>query len=110
VKSGPDVQATPAADIEIDGHVGKVVDLQLSPRYTRSCLGAAAPIEDVLMSTFPRDFGFYTLSLEGTERVRLVLLDLGGGDVVGIAIEASPANWQAMLNDATPIVQSFTFK
>jgi hypothetical protein len=110
VQAGPDVQATPAADIRIDGHVGKVVDLQLSPRYTRSCPGAAAPIEDVLMSTFPHDFSFYTLSLEGTERVRLILLDLGGGDVVGIAIEASAANWQAMLNDATPIVQSFTFK
>jgi hypothetical protein len=110
VQSGPDLQATPASDVEIDGHVGKVVDLQLSPRYKGSCPGGAAPIEDVLMSTFPRDFSFYTLSLEGTERVRLILLDLGGGDVVGIAIEASPANWQAMLNDATPIIQSFTFK
>jgi hypothetical protein len=110
VKSGPDVQATPAADIEIDGHVGKVIDLQLSPRYTGSCPGVPAPIEDLLMSTFPKDFAFYALTLEGTERTRLILVDLGGGDVVGIAIEASPANWQPMLNDAMPIIQSFTFK
>jgi len=105
LRSVPDLTTTGAGDITIDGHLGKVVDLQLKASST-----ACGRSEELLVTPFGQDFAWYTLGLQGTQRTRLILLDLGPGSVVGIAIEGSPESTDTMLRDAMPIVQSFRFK
>jgi hypothetical protein len=49
--------------------------------------------------------------LLGAERQRLILVDLGDGDVVGIMIRTSdPTAFDAFTAEAMPIVESFRFK
>ena len=51
------------------------------------------------------------MGLGGTEQIRLILLDLGGGLTVAIVVNSSdPARFQALIDQAMPIVSSFTFK
>ena len=109
LQARPGIATSGLADITIDGHAGKVIDLHLQASYTGRCDGPA-PAQDYFASTLGADFAFYWVGLTGTQRTRLILLDLGAGDVVGIAIEAGPKTWDAMLQDAMPIIQSFTFE
>jgi hypothetical protein len=46
-----------------------------------------------------------------TDRMRVVLLDLGDGDVLLVTIIArDPADFNALMDEAMPIVESLTFK
>ncbi len=109
LRSTPGLSVTSVGETTIGGHTGAVVDLRLTSSAKVSCSGSG-PSEDFLVTPFGRDFSWYTLGLAGTQRTRLILLDVGPGSVVGIAIEAGAANWDAMLHDATPIVASFKFE
>ena len=49
-------------------------------------------------------------AIAGVERERLILLDLGQGDVVAIRIFShDPARFDALVAEAMPIVESFRF-
>ena len=46
-----------------------------------------------------------------TDKVRIVLLDLGDGDVLLVTITArDPADFDALMDETMPIVESLTFK
>ena len=109
VSPASDLTTSSVGNVAIDGHPGIAVDLRLKPSSKVSCWGTD-PAQEFLGTPFGHDFSWYTLGLAGTQRTRLILVDLGGDSVVGIAIEASASSWDAMLNDATPIVQSFHFE
>jgi hypothetical protein len=98
-----------ADPVTIDGHPGTAVDVRLKPSSTVSCWGSG-PSEEFLVTPFGEDFAWYTFGLQGDQRTRLILFDLGPDSVVGIAISASASNWDAMLRDATPIFESFHFE
>jgi len=109
LRSVPDLTTSSVGDVAIDGNPGIAVDLRLKASSKVSCWGTG-PAGEFLGTPFGQDFSWYTLGLAGTQRTRLILVDLGGDSVVGIAIEAGASSWDAMLNDATPIVQSFHFE
>jgi hypothetical protein len=109
VSSQPGIEASEISDATIDDYDGKMVDLQLATPYTGGCPGSPRG-QNLLVSSLGRDFADYQVGLHGTQQTRLILVAIGGSDVVGIAIEASGPDWEAELDAALPIVHSFTFK
>jgi hypothetical protein len=96
-----DLETTVPMDIEIDGHPGRWVDLRVDPERTSEC--------EELEFVKPSDGG--PVAIVGKERQRLVLLDLGQGDVAGIRIfSRDPADFDAFVADAMPVIESFEFE
>jgi hypothetical protein len=106
----PSLQASEPTKISIDGHPGTVLDLRLAPTWTGRCPGGNRPATVILTeSGFHLDS--YTVGLSGEERIRLVLLDLGRDDVVGIVIDSSqPDRFDGLVASAMPIVESLAFR
>jgi hypothetical protein len=51
------------------------------------------------------------VGIAGTERQRLILLDLGDRDLLGIRIfSRDPGRFEAFVDEAMPIIQSFRFE
>jgi hypothetical protein len=106
----PPIALTPAQPITIDGHPGQVVDLQLSDSWTDRCPGDAEPSSMLFTQAGDRDDP-YGVSLVGKERMRLVLLDLGDDNVLGIVIDSSdPDRFDTLAAQAMPIIESFRIK
>jgi len=101
--------SSPAA-ITIGGYSGQMLDVRLSPSWTASCPGDADP-SVALLTEAAFHLDSYTIRLVGSERLRLILLDLGKGDVVGIALDSSlPGRFDGLLESGMPVVESFHFK
>jgi hypothetical protein len=99
----PGLVATSPKAITIDGHAGQWLDLRVDPAWKRGCDSQTTPIVTYLNPT--------VVGVGGAERARLILVDLGGGHVVGVVIRtADPTAFDAFVSSAMPIVQSFTFK
>jgi hypothetical protein len=109
VTGQPGIDASEVSDATVDGYDGKMVDLQLVQSFSGGCAGST-PGENFFVSSLGRDFADYSVGLYGNQKTRLILFSPGGGDVVGIAIEASAPDWEAALNAALPIVHSFTLE
>ena len=50
------------------------------------------------------------MGIAGTDRQRVILVDLGNGDLIGIVVSSPPAQFDAFVAQATPIIQSFKFR
>jgi hypothetical protein len=85
----------------IDGHPAQWLDVRMDPAWTKKCTDGTGPIVTYMMPG---------TAVMGTERERLILVDLGDGDVLQILVWAKD---QAIFDDfvprAIPIVQSFKF-
>ncbi len=86
IRSLPLVSSGDPAAVTIEGHQATMIDLQFDPTRTASCPGDARPSTLLFVPSGRRD-DEYAIGIDAAERIRLILLDLGGGDVVGIAIE-----------------------
>jgi hypothetical protein len=99
----PGLRATDPMGITIAGHSGKSVDLSLEPDWT------GTPDCDVLEFIKASDGG--PVAIAGVIRERLILLNLGQGDVLAIRIfTRDPARFDAVVAEAMPIIESFRFK
>ncbi len=97
----PGVTTTAPTSITIDGHPGRSLDIRIDPAGKR-CKGETTPS----FSYLGPDIG-----LLGGERHRLILLDLGDGDVLAIVIRTTdPAAFDAFVVEAMPIVESLRFE
>ena len=99
--------------ITIDGHAGKMVDVTIAPSWTGSC--PEVPDRILLLFTETgRDMtgsGLEQPGLWRSDKMRLVLLDLGDGDVLLIDILARDTNaFDRIVAEAMTIVESLTFK
>jgi hypothetical protein len=102
----PAIAMTTSTPITIDGKDGLMVDVQLSDSWTDRCPGDPEPSALLFTQEGDREDG-YTLGIVGNERMRLILLDLGDGNVLGIAIDSSdPDRFNDLVTQATPIVES----
>jgi hypothetical protein len=110
LRAQPSLVAGVPEPITIDGHPGQMLDLRLSPSWTERCPGEAEP-SAVILTEAAFHLDSYTVGLVGPEQLRLVLLDLGNDDVVGIALDSSlPDRFEGLVETATPIVESFRFR
>jgi hypothetical protein len=113
VTQHPGLVASSPQPITIDGHAGQMVDVSIAPSWTGGC--PEVPDRILLLFTETgRDMtgsGLEQPGLWKTDKMRLVLLDLGDGDVMLIDLLArDPANFDALVTEAMPIVESLTFK
>jgi hypothetical protein len=95
------VTTTPTA-ITIDGHPGQWLDVRIDPAWTKTCGGpVTTPIVTYMMPG---------TGIRGTERERLILLDLGDGDALQIVVwTKDQATFDTFITEAMPIIQSFRF-
>ncbi len=102
LRTVPGLITSKPTTISIDGHSGQWLDLSVDSGWKRSCDGETKPIIAYLNPG---------AAISGTERERLILLDLGDGDVLAIVLWASDqAAFDAFVPEAMSIVESFRFK
>ena len=98
----PGLVTTAPKAITIDGHPGQWVDIRLDPAWTSTCPEEARPVVAYLNPG---------VAISNVERERLILVDLGSGDVIAIAVwTRDQASFDAFLPEAMPIIESFQFK
>ena len=103
LRTVPGLVTTAPKAITIDGHPGKWLDVRLNPAWKRAC-----PPDETRPIVAYFNPG---IAISNIERERLVLLDLGGGDVIAIVVwTANQAAFDALIPEAMPIIQSFTFE
>lgn len=116
VRSRPSLVTTAPTPITIGGFSGQWIDIKLAPEWTGTCPDPSRPAATlrptaVYLSEGGNDAQGWNLSVQGVEQQRLILLDLGDGDVVAIAIDSThPDRYQELVTEAMPIVASFRFK
>jgi hypothetical protein len=107
----PGLDAGEPTPITINGRVGQMIDVKLATDWTATCAGFTDGSPGALLFTeigTPDDFSW---AIGPDQRERIILLDIGGGQVVLIDISASqPAAFDALVADAMPIIQSFEFE
>jgi hypothetical protein len=105
------LDVTEPVEVTIGGYPGKMVDLRLASGWAGRCTGQTQPSLEFFTATDSANFVRVGLTLVGAERIRLILLDLGGGDVVAFLFDSSdPSRFDELVADGMPIVQSFTFR
>jgi hypothetical protein len=99
----PGLIATDPRPITIGGMPGRWFDLRADPAFTTGCHENRTTIVEYQTAMYS--------GLLGSERQRLIYLDLGDGDVLSITIRtANPADFDAFVAEALPIVESLTFE
>jgi hypothetical protein len=102
LRTVPGLIATAPTAITIHGHPGQWLDLRRNPEWTKTCEGSTEPLVTFLNPG---------IAVGDDQRVRLILLDLGDGDVVATGVwTRDQATLEAFLPEAMPIVESLTFK
>jgi hypothetical protein len=102
------LDASAPTAITIDGHSGQWLDIGVALSWTASCPSETQPIAVFL--TEAGNAGD-TFAIVGGARVRLVFLDLGGGDIVMVDVYSSdPARFDSLAAQAMHIIQTFQFE
>ena len=113
VAAHPGLTIGPPEHLTIDGHPGRRIDVSIAPSWTTSCPEVTDPIV-ILFTEAGRDMtgsGREQPGLWRTDKTRIVLLDLGDGDVLLVTITArDPADFDGLMAETMPIVESLTFK
>lgn len=106
------VATTTPKPITIDGHAGTWLDLAVAPTWTGTCPGSPSrtPVAVLFGNEASVGSDSYGVGLTGSERERLILVDVGG-QVVAIVIDATdPSTFDTFASQAMSIVESFRFK
>ena len=86
-----------------------MLDVRLDPSWTQACPGETQP--SVAFFGQQRLLTSYQVGLVGGEQARLILLDIGKGDVLGIEIRSTyPDRFATLVSAAMPIVESLRVK
>ena len=102
LRTVPGLVTTAPTAITVDGNPAKWLDVRIDPTWKKTCPGETAPMVTYLNPG---------TAVSGAERERLILIDLGGGDVIATVVWArDQATFDAFITEAMPIVQSFTFE
>ena len=110
LRAQPSLEAGTPEPIAIDGHPGQMLDLRLRPSWSGQCPGDAQP-SAVILTEAAFHLDSYTIGLVGREQLRLILLDLGNDDVVGIVIDSSrPDRFDGLIESAMPILERLRFR
>jgi hypothetical protein len=110
VRGRPSLVTTTPTPITIGGHSGVWTDVKVAPSWTTTCPDTSQPTA-IFMAQSGSGSNGWDLGVIGAERMRLILLDIGGGSTLVIAIDSTdPARFQSLVDQAMPIVSSFTFK
>ena len=106
IRQVPGLVTSEPTEMTVGGHAAQWLDVSLDPAWTAGCPDVEPVVEFLLQA---RDrFG---IGSPGDDRQRLILVDLGDGDILGIQIYSSdPADFEGFVAEAMPIVSSFAFE
>lgn len=97
--------------ITVDGHPAKWIDIKIAPGWTKTCPDSGGTPTAVFLAHPANGLSGYSLGLSGTEQDRMIFVDLGGGNVVLIAVDSSdPSHFNELDAQAMPIISTFAFK
>jgi hypothetical protein len=108
----PGLAAGDPTRMVVGGRPAIAIDLAIEPAWTRTggCPNDPADTPMVTLLVSADGSSGYDWSLFGSERMRVILVDLGPGGVLAIAIDTTdPATFDDLLAQAMPIVESFRF-
>ncbi len=109
----PGLHTTQPVTRELGGRPAILVDVRLDPAWTRTGTCPNDPPGVPTVGLFVSGVGGssdYDWGIYGDERMRLILVDLGTGGVLAVAIDTTfPERWEELLDGAMPIVESFRF-
>jgi hypothetical protein len=112
LKHEPALAVSELASATVGGYPARVLDLRLDPKWTGQCpdIGIAFTYLGGTFGSTPGS-SWYSLAIATGERQRLMLVDLGQGDVVAIVIDSSSsARFSSLVDAAQQIIQSIEFK
>ena len=96
--------------LTVAGYPAVALDVQLAAGYTAVCSGESVPSADYLLLRDDSGHGF-TPRLRGPEVARLILVDIGGGDLLAVLIDSSdPARFDDLVAASMPIVTSLVIR
>jgi hypothetical protein len=102
LRSVPGLITTEPTAITVDGHSGLSLEVRLDPAWTKPCDGETEP----LVTYFNPG-----IAVGPDQRERLILVDLGDGDVVAIEVWTRGATtFDAFIPEAMSVIDSFSFK
>jgi hypothetical protein len=106
----PGLIASAPHSITVDGHPGEWLDLRESPSWTTVCSGGPGPEADYLAGPGASDPAI--LGTVGTAvRQRIILLDLGSGDLIAIQVSTTSADqFDSFAAESMAVIDSFRFK
>jgi hypothetical protein len=113
VTGNPNVTAGKPQPITIGGQAGKYLDVQIAPGADAGCPDVDGDLVWLFTESGPdmTGSGLEQYGLWKTSKARVILLDLGGGDVVLIGVHAfDRASFETLLPEAMPIINSITFE
>jgi hypothetical protein len=112
--SHPGIEGDDRGSIEIDGHAGAWIDVRLRTKWTGSCpdwTDRPVPDAQLFMDESGNRDEWGAVGPFGSQRMRLIVLDLGDGASVLIVLVADDAErFPELVSRAMPIVQSFRFR
>jgi hypothetical protein len=113
------LSASAVQDITIDGHPGKWIDVRVASGSNGSCVGGHLTIPlvtEAVGSAGSVGDAPYTVGISGQSRYRIIFVDIGksdqGTEMTAMILITAPdkATFDAFIDQAMPIVQSFHFK
>jgi hypothetical protein len=102
----PRLTATPAGSVAVGDQTGLSLDIQVAPTWTGTCAWSNGKPAALLLLATDQGPGF---GLGGTERGRIVLVDVGASAVSIIISSADDSTQAAILATAMPIVETVQF-
>ncbi len=102
LQSVPGLNTTEPTPITIGGHGGQMLDLERDPAWTATCEGSTERLVTFLNPG---------LAVGEAQRNRVILLDIGDGDVVAIGVwTRDQATFDAFVPEAMQVIGSFQFE
>jgi hypothetical protein len=98
----PALDATAPRPVRLGAATGSYVDVQVAANWDQRC-----PYGLTLVTGSPDDPQSW--SINKTRKERLYVLDLPSGDTVTIVISAPAKDFQSLIDEAAPVVESFEF-
>jgi len=112
VAEHPGLDATRTQDITIGGHPATVTDIAVAGDWTQTCpdVPGGAPVVDLFREARQGE-PQWNWGIGVGERQRVILIDLGGDRTVLVLIDdsSSPSQFDELVAQAMPIVESFEF-
>ena len=96
-------------DITLDGRPAQMIDVSLVPEWTQGCPDSPSPAAVLFGEIDKPGDGRLWAQLQGMKG-RYILFDLGERDTVVIVIASSEDRFDQFVDEAMPIVESFTFE
>jgi hypothetical protein len=116
----PGLVTGPIGEITIDGHPGRWIDVSVDQKVVGACGGNFPDIPlitEAVGRAGPVGGDPYLVSISGYTRMRLIFVDIGssghlGSSMTAMVLVVAPTSidFDAFIDDAMPIVQSFHFK